>query len=272
MAGPRPTETPSLTPSEIEQVLQQGLGDDADKDLLGQLLPPLTVAMLAGAAWVASAIELPEPTVTAESARVARFRRGRAGMVATINETTRTRLRKKLVAAAEEVEADALRAKARGALSEVFQSAIRNRAPFIALSETATWWDTGEYMQEEEADVPGRDWFTMKDERVRQSHAAMEGQCKPMGEAFRSGLGNLLMYPHDPSAPLADTANCRCVCIPQPRGCGKAVMPYQQKAAYWKANMATRAPHERQVQRLCRRIFTGQWEVIAKELEKVLRF
>jgi hypothetical protein len=272
MGGPRPTETPSLTPAEIEQVLQESLGDEADQELLLTLLPLLTLAMAAGALWVANAIELPEPTVTAESARVQRFRRARAGMVATINETTRTRLRRKLLAAAEETEAEALRAAARSGLSEVFQSAIRNRSPFIALSETATWWDTGEYMQEEEADVPGRDWFTMRDPKVRESHQMMEGQCQPLGEAFRSGLGNYLMYPHDPSAPLADTANCRCVCIPRPAGCGKAVMAYAQKAAYWKANMASRRPYEQRVQKACRRLFSGQQDRAARALEKALRF
>lgn len=53
-------------------------------------------------------------------------------------------------------------------------------------------------------------WFTMEDERVRHSHAKMHGQAQKWGVPFISGLGNLLMYPHDPSAPAADRINCRC--------------------------------------------------------------
>jgi uncharacterized protein with gpF-like domain len=54
-------------------------------------------------------------------------------------------------------------------------------------------------------------WNTAGDERVRESHADMEGQQVPLGQPFVSGLGNDLMYPGDPSAPAEDVINCRCV-------------------------------------------------------------
>jgi hypothetical protein len=54
-------------------------------------------------------------------------------------------------------------------------------------------------------------WHTRGDHKVRHSHRTMSGQRRKLGEAFESGYGNLLRYPHDPDAPLSETANCRCV-------------------------------------------------------------
>lgn len=56
-----------------------------------------------------------------------------------------------------------------------------------------------------------REWRTARDEKVRASHRAMNGQRRAVGEPFISGHGNRLLYPGDPSAPPSDTANCRCV-------------------------------------------------------------
>lgn len=54
-------------------------------------------------------------------------------------------------------------------------------------------------------------WRTRRDDRVRDSHADMEGQQRPEGEPFISGKGNSLRYPGDPNAPVDEVANCRCV-------------------------------------------------------------
>lgn len=62
------------------------------------------------------------------------------------------------------------------------------------------------------SDVSKR-WRTMRDERVRHSHAPMNNQKRPLNEPFVSGLGGLLMYPSDRSmgASDADIYGCRCV-------------------------------------------------------------
>lgn len=54
------------------------------------------------------------------------------------------------------------------------------------------------------------EWRTRIDGRQRDSHRAMNGQKRKFGEAFLSGDGNLLRYPHDPNAPLSEVADCRC--------------------------------------------------------------
>lgn len=54
------------------------------------------------------------------------------------------------------------------------------------------------------------EWDAANDMDTRPSHAAMDGQTRPMGQPFVSGDGNLLMYPGDRSrgAPASDVINC----------------------------------------------------------------
>jgi len=54
-----------------------------------------------------------------------------------------------------------------------------------------------------------REWNTVGDDRVRESHELVDGQIRLIGEPFHVG-GALLDYPGDPSGPLEETANCRC--------------------------------------------------------------
>jgi hypothetical protein len=57
-----------------------------------------------------------------------------------------------------------------------------------------------------------RTWFTAEDERVRESHRLLHGQERPFGpDQVWQGLHGDLRYPGDPAAPLAETAQCRCV-------------------------------------------------------------
>lgn len=53
-------------------------------------------------------------------------------------------------------------------------------------------------------------WNATEDGRTRESHVVMDGQERPFGEPFTSGLGNDLRYPGDPAAPLEDVIECRC--------------------------------------------------------------
>lgn len=52
-------------------------------------------------------------------------------------------------------------------------------------------------------------WITCQDDRVRLLHAARHGSVVRINERFQ-GPGNGIRWPGDPTAPLNDTANCRC--------------------------------------------------------------
>jgi hypothetical protein len=54
-----------------------------------------------------------------------------------------------------------------------------------------------------------RVWRTMRDEKVRPSHRKAFGQTRSPGKPFRVGSSSM-MYPGDLSAPVEETANCRC--------------------------------------------------------------
>lgn len=53
-------------------------------------------------------------------------------------------------------------------------------------------------------------WISMRDGRVRDTHANMDGQTQPLGSPFVSPSGATLMFPCDPTAPIEETAGCRC--------------------------------------------------------------
>ena len=53
-------------------------------------------------------------------------------------------------------------------------------------------------------------WRSARDKRVRDTHAAMDGQVVKLNQKFRSPSGALLDFPGDPSAPAGETVYCRC--------------------------------------------------------------
>ena len=53
-------------------------------------------------------------------------------------------------------------------------------------------------------------WRTRNDDRVRSSHGELEGNKVPLSQPFNTITGAELMHPHDPTAPLSETAGCRC--------------------------------------------------------------
>jgi len=95
--------------------------------------------------------------------------------------------------------------------------ALRYRAENIARTEAMAALHEGQQQALAQALDAGIDpaavggiWRTAQDDRVRDSHEAMDGQRQPYGQPFISGDGNFLRYPGDPLAPAEETINCRC--------------------------------------------------------------
>lgn len=78
------------------------------------------------------------------------------------------------------------------------------------------------------ADVPDgtveRFWLSRRDRQVRPTHQAADGQTRKLGEPFKVGE-SLMMYPGDTSAPLRETANCRCRLLHRCTITGRFVAP-----------------------------------------------
>jgi hypothetical protein len=90
----------------------------------------------------------------------------------------------------------------------------RTRAQLIARNELAAAYShatalAAGYMQDALGMRLNQRWVATRDARTRSSHAALEGQVRPLGADFTPGLA----YPHDPRAPSAETIRCRCVVL-----------------------------------------------------------
>lgn len=84
---------------------------------------------------------------------------------------------------------------------------IRRRARMIARTETVraanygVLLGAGKYEYETE-----KEWIAVLDNRVRHSHANVDGQKRENDDPF----GNGLQFPGDPNAPASEVCNCRC--------------------------------------------------------------
>lgn len=96
---------------------------------------------------------------------------------------------------------------------------LQTHAQMIARTEALESFSAGRdrvYEQLVERGLPReaivKDWETRRDEKVRNSHAGMQGQTRALGEPFSTNSGALLRYPGDRSlaAGWDETANCRC--------------------------------------------------------------
>lgn len=56
----------------------------------------------------------------------------------------------------------------------------------------------------------GKEWVSLRDERVRVPHKQLHGDNIPVGSAFYVS-GTPIRFPKDPLAPAALTINCRCI-------------------------------------------------------------
>lgn len=95
---------------------------------------------------------------------------------------------------------------------------LKFRAEVIARTEALRAVHQGAELAFEQAledgvidrDTMERTWLTARDTRVRDTHSTMNGQRRPLGEAFVSGAGNRLRFPGDINAPASETIQCRC--------------------------------------------------------------
>lgn len=88
------------------------------------------------------------------------------------------------------------------------------RKEMIARTETTRLANAGANNLFGRWGVKQKEWLATGDERTRDWHSSMSGQVVDIKGKFKSGLGNLLEYPGDPSAPLNDTVQCRCTILP----------------------------------------------------------
>lgn len=119
------------------------------------------------------------------------------GINDTVKEQIRKALNKGLVAGDAPKElADRIR--------DVYNFAS-TRANTIARTESGSCIQGGKYETRKAANVDST-WITARDEHVRGTHAALDGETVPIGEKFSNGL----RFPGDPNGAAREIINCRC--------------------------------------------------------------
>jgi hypothetical protein len=96
-------------------------------------------------------------------------------------------------------------------LFDAGQSPLNPRkADMFARTATNTAVNAGFESTFKSAGLAARSWITQRDDRVRESHAAVDRDVVPAGENFMVG-GFEARFPGDPSLPIGLRINCRCI-------------------------------------------------------------
>lgn len=128
-----------------------------------------------------------------------------------INETTKEALIKELKEGFAEGESiQDLRKR----INKVFDQATTYRAERIARTEIVGSSNRGALEAYHQSGVvEKKEWITARDEKVRDSHAATDGQIQDIDEPFILGSGVEMMCPGD-FGPPEEVVNCRCTVKP----------------------------------------------------------
>lgn len=121
-----------------------------------------------------------------------------------VNETTFAKLRAEFAAS---LEAEEGREELIKRIQETYGGIKKSRAGLIARTEVHNATQYGTLEGYKQAGLNIKIWVAVRDGHTRDSHAAVDGEERPIDAAFSNGL----MYPGDPNAPAEETINCRCV-------------------------------------------------------------
>lgn len=84
-----------------------------------------------------------------------------------------------------------------------------DRAHTIAANDANILWNGQEFEDAIASGKTMKQWRTMKDERVRETHVAVDDEEIPIADYFVVG-DSLMQYPGDPNGSPSETVNCRC--------------------------------------------------------------
>ena len=125
--------------------------------------------------------------------------------VVEISEATKLAVRKEIQAALDAAEGTPQIAKRIRALYSGFG---RHRSFVIARTEVGGAANYGTHNAASQSGVVEKHtWVSSRDDRVRDSHTAIDGQSQPLRTAYSNGC----MFPCDPAGPAAEVIQCRCV-------------------------------------------------------------
>lgn len=197
--------------------------------------------------------------------RVVQFLESDAGkLIKDINGTTLRHLREQLVEGVNEGESIPKLAKR---ISEVFSEAKGRRSVVIARTEVVRASNFGAYEGMRQGGVPKREWLATRDDRVRDSHLAADGQIVGIDQPFTLGSGVQTMYPGASGVPEEDI---QCRCTTAPVFDERSLYDTEEKrAAAWRKYDADIRPYERQFEAATKRGFQAQQNAVMDKLKEL---
>jgi HK97 family phage portal protein len=112
----------------------------------------------------------------------------------------------------EKIRLGATQSELTDAIKEEFGFYDKYRAARIARTESGIAGNAGINEGFIQAGVEKKRWISSRDEKVRASHEAADGQEIPVGDPFEVG-GFMLEHPGDPGGPPEEIINCRCTMV-----------------------------------------------------------
>ncbi|MFJ8144676.1 phage portal protein [Streptomyces sp. NPDC096048] len=166
----------------------------------GELMRPfLERVWRRGGTTITGSFDLDEPDVAdALKARLEEL----AGQV---TATTEQVLRAQLLAAGV-AEGEAI-PELRARLQQVFTNLSDYRATMIARTETVGGYNQASFLAALDAGATRKTWLATADQRTRETHRQENGRTAAMNKRFTITKSR---WPADPSAPAAQSINCRC--------------------------------------------------------------
>lgn len=131
----------------------------------------------------------------------------------TLAERVRTRLVEGLAKATTPSDLQAAVKEVLPELEGSLKTAFANRdarAQVIARTESGKASNLARNEQFREDGITETQWLTEKDDSVRESHRAIDGEVVPLGTPFPNGL----TYPQQEGAPASEVISCRCRVAP----------------------------------------------------------
>lgn len=190
------------------------------EELLNDLTPMFGTEAARLGAVAAGALDVPAGATTltawesSAGARVARLVAGdgaRAGWVQSLADDVQEAIN---VAFQAGESVDGAAARIRDVLSASGENGADVRAERIARTEMSGLMNDVTYETMRQSDVvTGKRWYSVADNRTRDSHAALNGVEVPFNEKFNVG-GFMADGPHDVTLPAVEVINCRCRLIP----------------------------------------------------------
>lgn len=120
-----------------------------------------------------------------------------------INETTFEELKNQF---AESLTAGENRQKLVKRIQNTYQNISEVRSKIIARTEVHAVMQYGTFEGYKQAGAPIKIWVSVRDAKTRDSHAAQDGEERPINMPFSNGL----MFPGDSNGPASEVINCRC--------------------------------------------------------------